>query len=85
MIFNIIEQNIPTSSELLLDITHGFRSLPMLGFLAVAYLRAAKAIALTHLVYGALEAQTEEPSNARDVNAENAENAEPTSQDEVEK
>lgn len=59
-IFNVIEQHIPNSTELLLDITHGFRSLPMIGFLAVAYLRSAKAIQLQHLVYGALEAQKDE-------------------------
>lgn len=55
-IFNKIEQEIPEGSELVLDITHGFRSLPILTLLAVSFLRAAKQVRVKHILYGAYDA-----------------------------
>lgn len=55
-IFNRIEQEIPEESELVLDITHGFRSLPILALLAVSFLRAAKRVRVKHVLYGAYDA-----------------------------
>lgn len=59
-IYNVLADNLEPDSEVILDITHGFRSLGMLAFLATAFLRAAKQIKLTHLLYGAFEAKSEE-------------------------
>lgn len=59
-IFNIIEQHIPSGAELVFDMTHGFRSLPTLALLAVSFLRAAKAVQLKHILYGAYEAKTDD-------------------------
>jgi len=58
-IFNTIEQHIPKESKLVLDMTHGFRSLPTLALLAVSFLRAAKAVKLKYVLYGAYEARTD--------------------------
>ncbi|MEI7988525.1 MAG: TIGR02221 family CRISPR-associated protein [Chloroflexota bacterium] len=41
------------------DVTHSFRSLPFLAFLAVAYLNTAKAVSVEKILYGAYEARTE--------------------------
>ncbi|GIW37717.1 MAG: hypothetical protein KatS3mg074_115 [Meiothermus sp.] len=57
-IFNTLEQHIPTGAELVFDVTHGFRSLPTLALLVVSFLRAAKAVQLKHVLYGAYEART---------------------------
>ncbi|MBF6593295.1 MAG: TIGR02221 family CRISPR-associated protein [Thermaceae bacterium] len=59
-IFNIIGQHIPSGAELVFDMTHGFRSLPTLALLAVSFLRAAKAVQLKHILYGAYEAKTDD-------------------------
>jgi len=56
-IFSIIERTIPARAELALDITHGFRSLPVLVLLAVSFLRSAKQAQLKHVLYGAYEAR----------------------------
>jgi CRISPR-associated DxTHG motif protein len=44
----------------ILDITHGFRSLPMLSLLALSFLRVAKGITIKHVLYGAPEARKRE-------------------------
>jgi len=54
--FNKIEQEIPPGAELVLDITHGFRSLPILALLVVSFLRAAKQVQVKHVLYGAYDA-----------------------------
>lgn len=56
-IFNIVNEKIPQGSDLVLDITHGFRSLPILVLLAISFLRLAKGVSLKHILYGAYEAQ----------------------------
>jgi len=43
-----------------LDITHGFRTLPLIGFLTAAFLRATGEAPLDRLLYGAYEAKDEE-------------------------
>ncbi|HLI49719.1 MAG TPA: TIGR02221 family CRISPR-associated protein [Chthonomonas sp.] len=43
--------------EIILDITHGFRSLPALALLAMVYLRIVKQVNLLHILYGAYEAR----------------------------
>lgn len=51
-----IQKDKPYCEELVLDITHGFRSLPILALLAVSFLRAAKQVQVKHVLYGAYDA-----------------------------
>lgn len=43
--------------EVLLDITHAFRSLPLIVFTVAVYLRRTKNVNIRHIVYGAYEAR----------------------------
>lgn len=49
-----------TEVEIVLDITHAFRSIPLLIFIVAAYLRQVKNIKLKHIIYGAFEARNSE-------------------------
>jgi CRISPR-associated DxTHG motif protein len=66
-IYRAIAEHIPEKAEVILDITHGFRSLPMLALLSIAFLRPAKGVQLKHLVYGAFEAKTPEGTPVFDL------------------
>ncbi|RDI95589.1 TIGR02221 family CRISPR-associated protein [Meiothermus sp. QL-1] len=66
-IFNIIQEEIPEGTELVLDITHGFRSLPILALLAVSFLRIAKGVVLKYVLYGAYEAKTDSSAPVFDL------------------
>jgi CRISPR-associated DxTHG motif protein len=48
---------VETGETVIFDVTHSFRSLPMLAFLAVAYLKAAKQVQVERVLYGAWEAR----------------------------
>lgn len=54
-IFDILVQKLPQDAEVVLDITHGFRLLPVLVLLGMSFLRAAKNIQIRHLLYGAYQ------------------------------
>ncbi|MBN8725318.1 MAG: TIGR02221 family CRISPR-associated protein [Acidobacteria bacterium] len=56
-IFSRLTKYIEQSDELVFDITHGFRSLPLLSLLAISYLRVAKNINVEYLLYGAFDAR----------------------------
>lgn len=56
-IFRIITEQVGEGDEVYFDITHGYRSLPFLSFLALAYLRTAKGAAIRGVYYGAYEAR----------------------------
>jgi len=56
-IFSILTEHIPQNCTLHLDITHGFRSLPLIGFLALSYLRVTRNITIGGIHYGAWEAR----------------------------
>jgi len=43
--------------HLTLDVTHGYRHLPMLGLVAAAYLRACRGVRIERILYGALQMQ----------------------------
>ena len=59
-IFKKLTESLSQSNdEIVFDITHGFRSLPILGLLAAAYLRVASSIKLKAVLYGAFEAKDE--------------------------
>ena len=47
----------PGDPEIILDITHAFRSLPLLVFTVAVYLRQVKQVELKHIIYGAFEAR----------------------------
>ena len=56
-IFNTVVNEIQDGDRVLFDITHGFRSLPFLTFLALAYVRNVKSnVEIERVVYGAYEA-----------------------------
>lgn len=54
-LFECIAEHIPDGEQVIFDITHGLRSLPMLGFLALSYLKVVKKIDVAHVYYGALD------------------------------
>jgi len=57
-IFQAIErQVVKEGDELIFDITHGYRSLPILFLLVVAYLRQIRGVQLLHILYGAYDAR----------------------------
>jgi CRISPR-associated DxTHG motif protein len=56
-VFQELADSIPDGEEVVFDVTHAFRSLPILSLLAAAYLRVAKAVKLNAVLYGAYEAR----------------------------
>ncbi len=54
--FQHIERCVPDRGDVVFDITHGFRSLPMLAVVALNYGKAVKKINVAGIYYGALEA-----------------------------
>ena len=56
-IFQRIADVVELKDELAFDITHAFRSLPMLALLVIAYLKQIKEVQIRHLLYGAYEAR----------------------------
>lgn len=65
-IFQAVVDNVGENEKVIFDVTHGFRSLPFLSFLAAAYLRVVKDIDLEAVLYGNFEARdkTVEPNRA---------------------
>ena len=55
--FDKIVCNIPDNSELIVDVTHGFRAQPILTLSICMYLRMVKNVNINHIVYGAFEAK----------------------------
>jgi hypothetical protein len=56
-IFEALTHQVAERDELAVDITNGFRSLPFLSFLAIAFLRLARRVKVQHVYYGAFEAR----------------------------
>ncbi len=56
-IFQKVVDNVQEREIVLFDITHGFRSLPFLAFLFIAYLKSAKNVTIEAVYYGAFEMQ----------------------------
>ncbi len=54
-ILSTMADAVEPGDRLSLDLTHGFRHLPMLGFLSALYLRQLKGVAVQGLYYGALD------------------------------
>ena len=63
-IFESVVDNINDNDTVLFDITHGFRSLPFLTFLALAYVSNVKSdVTIEKVIYGAYEAVERENPN----------------------
>jgi CRISPR-associated DxTHG motif protein len=58
-IFDTLTAVVEEGETVTFDVTHSFRSLPFLAFLAVAYLKVAKAVKVERVLYGAWEARDE--------------------------
>ncbi len=56
-IFQICADAVDEGDEIIFDITHAFRSLPLLIFIVAVYLRQVKNVTLTHIIYGGYEAR----------------------------
>lgn len=56
-IFEALTAAVHEGETVVFDITHSFRSLPILAFLAVAYLKVAKEVRVERVLYGAYEAR----------------------------
>lgn len=56
-IFGAIEAIVSSGDKVVMDITHSFRSLPMLSLLVIAYLRQVKGVQVERILYGAFDAQ----------------------------
>jgi CRISPR-associated DxTHG motif protein len=54
-IFTAISNAVHEGDEIAFDITHGFRSLPMIALLTIAYLKQVKGVKVQHVVYGVYE------------------------------
>lgn len=56
-IFRIVYEKLENYDELIFDITHGFRSLPMLNMVLINYAKLLKNIHVKGIYYGAFEAR----------------------------
>ncbi|BCW96064.1 MAG: TIGR02221 family CRISPR-associated protein [Fimbriimonadales bacterium] len=56
-IFDAICEVVQEGDEIAFDITHGFRSLPMIAMLTIAYLKQVKGVQVRYVLYGAYEAR----------------------------
>ncbi len=63
-IFGILCDAIPENADVVFDITHSFRFLPMLMAVLVSYLKETKGVELERCVYGAWEARDKEKNVA---------------------
>ncbi|OAT80417.1 CRISPR-associated protein [Desulfotomaculum copahuensis] len=59
-IFRRIMAAVEGENEVVFDITHAFRAIPLISFLSVAYLKFVRGINITGLYYGAYEARDKE-------------------------
>jgi len=66
-IFSSLTNSVPRDCTLHLDITHGFRSLPILGFIALNYLRTTRNVTLGGIHYGAWDAMETGVAPAFDI------------------
>jgi CRISPR-associated DxTHG motif protein len=56
-IFRVLSANITTDDEIILDVTHAFRALPVIALVSASYLQALSGARITHILYGAWEAK----------------------------
>ena len=58
-IFEAISEVVQEGDEIAFDITHSFRSLPMIALLTIAYLKQVKGVKVQYVLYGAYEARND--------------------------
>jgi CRISPR-associated Csx2 family protein len=58
-IFKSVTELLEPGDEVIFDITHSFRSIPIVALISVSYLRIVKEVKITGLLYGAFEATNE--------------------------
>lgn len=58
-IFSSLSESIKSNSEIALDITHGFRSQPILALATILYLQSSSGVNINKIIYGAYEAKDE--------------------------
>ncbi|MEA3342298.1 MAG: TIGR02221 family CRISPR-associated protein, partial [Chloroflexota bacterium] len=58
--FDALTETIAEADTVIFDITNSFRSIPLLVFLAAAYLRAVRQVNVQGVIYGAFEARDRE-------------------------
>lgn len=56
-IFETLEKSIPLSDEIIIDVTHGFRSIPIVALAVIIFLNILNKINVKKIVYGAFEAK----------------------------
>lgn len=56
-IFNRVNECLEEKDRVIFDITHSFRSVPIVALLAVSYIRVVRDIEIEGLFYGAFEAK----------------------------
>lgn len=56
-IFDLVARLVPENADLYVDLTHGFRTLPILVLLALEYVEMVKGAMIVELTYGADQAQ----------------------------
>ena len=59
-VLEVMSQYVDAGETVDLDITHGYRHLPMLGLLAALYLRRVRAVTVGHIWYGEYDPSTGE-------------------------
>ncbi len=58
-IFKALTQHVNEHDTLIVDVTHGLRTQPMLALAALYYLRVTRNVEIERIVYGAFDAQTD--------------------------
>ncbi|MCS6967643.1 MAG: TIGR02221 family CRISPR-associated protein [Bernardetiaceae bacterium] len=58
--FSAVVEKVPEEQEVIIDITHGFRSQPMILLSIAVYLRVTKNVKIKHILYGAFDAKQNE-------------------------
>jgi CRISPR-associated DxTHG motif protein len=66
-IFTAISDAVHEGDEIAFDITHGFRSLPVLALLTIAYLKQIKQVKVRYIFYGAFDAKDEQGTPVFDL------------------
>lgn len=66
-ILRVMAEKIPPREQVILDVTHGFRHLPMLSLIAAHYLERVKGNTVKGIYYGALEMTNSDPEKTKPV------------------
>ena len=57
-IFNAIVEAVPEEARLVMDVSHGFRSQPILALAVLQYLQVVKGVKVERILYGAFDTET---------------------------